>query len=218
MLENYVNELKKVKTDIKELLNGLESANTLIYEALYECDKDKFTKAKSYIKNISSKTDAIDNSIIKLLALYAPEATDLREVVSYLKMTNEILRACTNTRSFIRGLLEVCDYIDKNAINEYAMPLQNSTLKAIKIVNSMLDTDCVDDLQDCFNEVLIEENKTDDLYELLEKAILDESNDNFEKVHTILRAFRKSEKIADRAISMANLLVYIKVGGTMQRV
>ena len=218
MLENYTKELNEVKDSIKGLINGLEESNKLVYEALKECDKKKFLEAKSYIKNVSTKTDSIDNAIIKLLALYAPEASDLREVVAYLKMTNEIQRASTNTRSFIRGLLRVCDFIDKDAINEYALPLQNSTLKAIKIVLDMLELDCVDDLQEYFNEVLIEENKTDDLYELLERAVLKQSNDNFQKTHTILRAFRKSEKIADRAISMANLLVYIKVGGTMQRV
>lgn len=218
MLENYTKELNEVKDSIKGLINGLEESNKLVYEALKKCDKKKFLEAKSYIKNVSTKTDSIDNAIIKLLALYAPEASDLREVVAYLKMTNEIQRASTNTRSFIRGLLRVCDFIDKDAINEYALPLQNSTLKAIKIVLDMLELDCVDDLQEYFNEVLIEENKTDDLYELLERAVLKQSNDNFQKTHTILRAFRKSEKIADRAISMANLLVYIKVGGTMQRV
>jgi len=40
--------------------------------------------------------------IIKILALHSPEAKDLREVVAYLKITNEILRASSNTRSLIR--------------------------------------------------------------------------------------------------------------------
>jgi len=220
MIKNYDVELESVKKEIVEIANGLHRANELILEAIKTCDKNMFNDAKNHIKNITSKTNDIDNNIIKLLALYAPEARDLRQVVAYLKITTELLRASTNTRSFIRGFIDVCKDVDINTINEYAIPLQNSTAKAIKIMTSMLDIDCPDELQDCFNEVLIEENKTDDLYELLEKNILNNSKktDNFEKVHKILRAFRKSAKIADRTISIANLLVYIKVGGTLQKV
>jgi phosphate transport system protein len=220
MIKNYDEELKSVKKEIVSIANGLSKSNELILEAIKTCDKDMFNEAKTHIKNITSKTNDIDNSIIKLLALYAPEARDLRQVVAYLKITTELLRASTNTRSFIRGFMNVCKDVDIKTINEYAIPLQFSTTKAINIMVSMLDIDCPDELQDCFNEVLIEENKTDDLYEILEKNILDNSkkSDSFEKVHKILRAFRKSAKIADRTISIANLLVYIKVGGTLQKV
>ncbi len=220
MIKNYEVELQSVKKEIVSIANGLSRANELILEAIKTCDKNMFNDAKTYIKNITSKTNDIDNSIIKLLALYAPEARDLRQVIAYLKITTELLRASTNTRSFIRGFIDVCKGVDINTINEYALPLQNSTTKAINIMVTMLNIDCIDELQDCFNEVLIEENKTDDLYELLEKTILRnyKKTDDFEKIHKILRAFRKSEKIADRTISIANLLVYIKVGGTLQKV
>lgn len=220
MIKNYDIELESVKKEIIEIANGLNSANELILEAIKTCDKEMFSTAKTHIKNITSKTNNIDNNIIKLLALYAPEARDLRQVVAYLKITTELLRASTNTRSFIRGFVDVCKEVDINTINEYAIPLQKSTTKAIKIMTNMLDIDCPDELQDCFNDVLIEDNKTDDLYEILENNILNNSKktDDFEKIHKILRAFRKSAKIADRTISIANLLVYIKVGGTLQKV
>jgi len=220
MIKNYDTELESVKKEIVKIATGLNKANELILEAIKTCDKNLFNDAKSHIKNITSKTNYIDNHIIKLLALYAPEATDLRQVIAYLKITTELLRASTNTRSFIRGFTDVCKDVDINMINEYAIPLQKSTTKAINIMTSMLDIDCSDELQDCFNDVLIEENKTDDLYAILEKNILNNSKktDSFEKVHKILKAFRKSAKIADRTISIANLLVYIKVGGTLQKV
>lgn len=220
MIKNYDVELESVKKGIIKIATGLNKANELILEALKTCDKTTFDDAKSHIKNITSKTNVIDNEIIKLLALYAPEARDLRQVIAYLKITTELLRASTNTRSFIRGFTDVCKDVDINTINEYAIPLQKSTSKAINIMTNMLNIEDPDELQDCFNDVLIEENKTDDLYGILEKNILNNSkkSDNFEKVHKILRAFRKSAKIADRTISIANLLVYIKVGGTLQKV
>jgi phosphate transport system protein len=153
----------------------------------------------------------------KILALYSPEARDLRQVVSYLKITNELLRASTNTRSFIKGFTDVCSDVDLDIINQYAIPMQKSTTKAMKLAISILPLDCNDEIQDICNDVLIEESKTDDLYEMVEKSLFKQASkeNDFEKFHNMLRALRKSEKIADRATSIANLLLYIKIGGNL---
>jgi phosphate transport system protein len=219
MLATFQTSLNEVKSKITAIGEGLVTANELILDALKDCDTKKFTEAKSYIKNISSKTDDIDNGIIKILALYTPEARDLRQVVAYLKITNELSRACANTRSFIRGFTDVCNDLDVKTINEYALPMQASTVNAIKTTVGMINIDDVDELQEMYEEVLIEENKADDLYEMIERNLIDqaEGSSSFKKYHKMLRALRKSEKIASRAIAVANLLVYIKIGGNFHK-
>jgi len=215
MLQTFQTSLEEVKNKIITIGEGLVKANELILEALKDCDTKKFNEAKIYIKNVSSKTDDIDNAIIKILALYTPEARDLRRVVAYLKITNELSRACSNTRSFIRGFTDVCNDLDVETINEYALPMQASTVKAVKTSISMINIDDADELQEMYEEVLIEENKADDLYEMIERNLVEqaEGSNLFKKYHKMLRALRKSEKIASRAISVANLLVYIQKGG-----
>ncbi len=215
MLATFQTNLNDVKTKITKIGEGLVKANELILEALKDCDTQKFNEARNYIKNISSKTDEIDNAIIKILALYTPEARDLRQVVAYLKITNELSRACSNTRSFIRGFTDVCNDLDVQTINEYALPMQTSTVNAIKTTIGMINIDDTDELQEMYEEVLIEENKADDLYAMIERNLVEqaENANSFKRYHKMLRALRKSEKIASRAIAVANLLVYIKIGG-----
>ena len=198
--------------------NGLLKSNELILEALHDCNVDKFNEAKAHIKNIGVKADGIDNSIIKVLALYTPEAKDLRQVVAYMKTTNELARACSSTRSFIRGFTDVCEDVDVETIKEYALPMQASTVEAIKLTLSMITCEDNDEIQEIYNDVLIEENKTDDLYEMVERnlSIQADCANSFEKFHKMLRALRKSGKISARAISIANLLVYAKVGGSFR--
>ena len=218
MLPTFRTNLQDVRDKIIAIGNDLVKSNELILEALKDCDEKKFTEARSYIKNVSSRTDEIDNAIIKILALYTPEAKDLRQVVAYFKITNEIARACSNTRSFIRGFSDVCQEFDVSTINEYTLPMQASTLKAIATSIKMMRIDDADELQEMYEEVLIEENKADDLYEMLERKLMTEAENSaksFEKFHKMLKALRKSEKIAGRAISVANLLVYIKMGGNI---
>lgn len=219
MLPTFKANVNEVKEKITNIGNDLVKANEVIAEGIIECDVDKFNEARSYIKNISSKTKDIDNLIIKILALYTPEARDLRQVVAYFKITNELARACSNTRSFIRGFSDICKDLEGQIINEYAIPMQKSTIRAVKIAVSMINCNDSDELQERYEDVLIEENKTDDLYSMIEKNLIqkaDTTNGEFEKYHRMLRALRKSEKIAGRAISMANLLVYANMGGEFQ--
>jgi len=219
MVTNLNDDVKNIKNKVIEIVDGLVVANNLVLEALSDCNTEKFSTAKSNIQNITKRTNDIDNDIVRVLALYNPEAKDLRQVVSYFKITNELLRATTSTRSFIKGFTEVCSDMDVKLINEYAIPMQKSTATAVKLVKDMMDIDCIDELQDTYNEILIEENKTDDLYEMVEKSLLIQAkeSDDFEKFHNMLKALRKSEKIADRAISIANLLLYVKVGGSLHQ-
>lgn len=223
MLSNFQTNIKEIKTKVIGIGHGLLEANQLILEALNDCNTDRFNEARGHIKNIGAKTDDIDNSIIKVLALYTPEAKDLREVVSYMKITNELSRACSNTRSFIRGFTDVCEDVDVETIKEYALPMQASTVEAIKLSLAMINCEDNDEVQELYNDVLIEDNKTDDLYEMVERSLFTQANEadvdiapSFEKLHKMLRALRKSGKISARAISIANLLVYAKVGGSFR--
>jgi len=218
MISNFETSLNEIREKVLGLGTGLLEANELILSALSDCDSDKFSNARAKIKNVSSKTDKIDNSIIKVLALYTPEAKDLRQVIAYLKITNELSRASSNTRSFIRGFTDVCKDVDSQTITEYAVPMQASTVQAIKFTIAMISCEDDDEIQDLYNDVLIEENKTDDLYEMVERnlSLQADGSSNFEKFHKMLRALRKSGKIATRSISIANLLVYAKIGGNFR--
>lgn len=218
MLVTFKTNLDDITGNITNIGESLVQANELILQALQTCNTEKFNEARNSIKNITSKSDDIDNAIIKVLALFAPEAKDLRQVVAYFKITNELARACSNTRSFIRGFTDVCQDIEIKEINEYATLMQTSTVNAIKTTVKMITIDDTDELQEMYEEVLIEENKADDLYEMIERKLVEqaEGSKTFEKYHKMLRALRKSEKIANRAISVANLLVYIKIGGNIR--
>jgi len=220
MLDNFKSKIDEIETKLKDIAQGLITANKTIVVALKKCELDKFSKAKSYIKNVSNKTADIDHEIVTTLALHTPEAKDLRKMVSYLKITNELLRACTNTRNFIKGFQDVCEKVDIKTINEYAIPMQKSTVLALESTIKMIGMECADETQECFNQVLIEENKTDDLYDMIETTLLTEAKKakDFTKYHQMLSSLRKSEKVADRAMSIASLLLYAKNGGEIHQV
>jgi phosphate transport system protein len=217
MLKTYSNQLDEINEKIVVIANNILEANNVILNGLVECDKDLLNSAKESLKNMSSKTTEIDNSIIKMLALYSPEARDLRLVVSLFKITNELLRASSNTRSFIAGLSNYCTELDTVTVRDFAVPMQKSTVDCLITVVAMLKTTCSDETQELFNELLIGESKTDDLYELLQESVFKQAPniEDFGKFTKILSALRKSEKIADRSLDVGTLLLFARVGGEM---
>lgn len=215
MLKTYSNQLEDVTNRVATIAEDIYEANKIILQGLQECNKEVVESAKERLNNMSSKTVEIDNMIVKMLALYSPEAKDLRLVVSFLKITNELLRASSNTRSFVKGLSSYCKELDKDTISEYAIPLQKATVECLLGIVEMVKTTCSDETQEIFNRVLISESKTDDLYEILQDHIIKQADqsEDFGKFTRILSALRKSEKIADRALDIASLLLFAKIGG-----
>ena len=217
MLSRYLQEKENVRNSIKEVINNLVESHKILNKALKDCDENEFQQAKDYIKNMNQKINEIDNYIIKILALYSPEARELRRFVAYLKITNELLRASSNTKSFINGFLDVCDLMDKEFFEKYLYSLQSVTLDSLVLVKEMIDIDEADELQDKFNEIIVEEHKSDDLFDLIEENVI-QFNLDFKQINKILKTFRKLEKISDRTKEIANLLLYYKIGGTLENV
>lgn len=216
-MKTLAQELQDISSAISKIIDDILQANIIIASGLEKCDTVMLEEAKKSLNNMSSKTSSIDNQIVKILALYSPEARDLRLIVSVFKITNELVRASSNTRSFIKGFSSYCDELDLQTIKEYALPLQKATIECLQGVFDMVRSDCIDEIGELFNAVLIAENKTDDLYELLQESIFRQAKEieDFTKFTKILNALRKSEKIADRALEIANLLLFAKIGGNI---
>ncbi len=215
MLPQYKEKLEEITHSVKELAEGLCKANKMILEAMDECSTKEFSTAREYIRNVGSKTSEIDNNIVKTLALYSPEAKDLRVLVAYLKITNELVRASSNTRSYIKGFSKICEVIDKQIVSEYAIPMQRATVEALSAMLEMISNEDIDEVQELYSRVVVAESKSDDLYDMIETSILSKEDSQIDYITTnkMLSSLRKSEKIADRALSIASLLLYARLGG-----
>lgn len=172
----------------------------------------------SYNKLIKQTTE-IDNLIIKALALYSPEAKDLRELVSYLKITNELSRAGGNTKDFLKLFRKsFTEDLNKNTILEYAIPLLKSTILSLKTAISMIKDTDMKQVEEKYQRVVVEESKTDDLYAMVEKNILKlvtKKLDLSKEYFDTLTSLRKLAKTSDRAVSIANLILFAEVGGEL---
>ncbi len=221
MLKPYNDNVKIIKNEVHNIGQAVIHANKIALSALKENDLSMLKDVNLSIKKLSIKSNEIDNLIVKTLALYSPEARDLREMVSYLKITNELIRAGSNAKTFVKTFKKCfTQELNQQAILEYAIPLLKASNLALQTAIEMLHEKDERIIEEYYNKVSVEESKTDDLYAMVEKNILklisknlDLSKDYFD----VLSSLRKLEKTADRAVSIANLLVYAQIGGELER-
>ncbi|RXJ97128.1 PhoU family transcriptional regulator [Arcobacter sp. AHV-9/2010] len=219
MLKPYEEKLKLIKSEVEKL--GLD-----VVEALEVCLKSLNERKIENLKNVEisekkflAKSNELDNIIITTLALYAPEARDLRRMVAFLKITNELVRTAANTKDFAKMFRRsYSEDLDTNTILEYTIPLLKSALLSTKTAVSIIDEQDLKQVEQKYQRVVVEESKTDDLYLMIEKNILKlitQKLDLSKEYFDILSSLRRLEKIADRSVSIASLLQFAKLGGDM---
>lgn len=221
MLTKYEERLNQINNDVYELGVKVVDANKVILQGLENHNYNIFEEARDSLKNVEKEASDIDNKIVTTLALFAPEARDLREMVSFLKITNEIVRASANTKSFLKNFMSQANSeIDCDLICEFAIPLQQSTVKSFEYAVEMIITDESEMIEELCSKANIEETKADDLYAIVEKNLLTKIVTNKElskEYFEILGSIRKLEKIADRAAGIANLQRYAQFGGDLTK-
>lgn len=217
MLKPYETKLLLIKEEIlkigADVIDSLElSLNALTQKNIGDLKNVEITEKKLQIKS-----NEIDNMIVTTLALYSPEAKDLRQLVSYLKITNELVRTGSNSKDFAKKFRKsYSDDLNTSIIIEYAIPLLRSSLLSLQTSISIIDETDSKHVEEKYHRVIVEESKTDDLYLMVEKNILKLITKNLDlskEYFDILSSLRRLEKIADRAVSIANLLQFAQVGG-----
>lgn len=215
-------ELKKAEVidEIVKIGEATLDALEKSYDAIKKDEISELSNIKISVKKIEEKANNIDNKVIKLLALHSPEARDLRELISYLKITNDLSRSAYNIKTFCKLFKKsFSDDLNTKIILEYTLPLHKSAHLALKTSLSMIRDDSEESVQNKFHKVSVEVSKTDDFYSMIEKNVLKLMTKNHElakEYFEILTAVRKLDKITDRAQSIAGLSKFAEIGGELE--
>jgi phosphate transport system protein len=223
MLPTETEKLQNILQDMTRLGNKALKLNEEISEKLEHGQIDslkdiKPSPKKEWLNDIAQ----IDTQIIHVFALYTPEARDLRQLVAFLKITNELDRIVNSSRSFIRDFPYILSKdIDKDFILEYAIPLQKTCVVAVQNALALFAADDKQVVTELYKAVVVEEGKNDDLYKIIEKSLLKKISEDIQlsnEYQGVMFALRRLEKIADRALSIAYLMHFAKIGGEINKV
>lgn len=220
MLSKYDEKIGNIREKISTLLREITAADELALEAFKLSDAQKFKEVQKSLEKIGFKGDEIDNEIIKTFALFGPEAKELRFLVAYLKMTNEIVRTGEGVKKYARRMSEhATNECNIEPFKPSIILLHKSSVNALKYILECFDRKEECNYEDNYRKVLVEESMNDDLFAVLEKEILNKIIDEKElsiDYVKILGSLRKLERSCDRSVNIANLMMYAEQGGEIK--
>jgi phosphate transport system protein len=221
MSTKYNNKIEEIREIMAALLTSIVEANRISLEAYKSSNNEKYKEVQDKLSNISIQGDIIDNEIIKTFALFGPEATELRTLVAYLKMTNEIVRIGEGVKKYTNRMKEhSSSKCDLEPLNSTIIQLHKSTINALEYILKCFEQFEHCNIEDIYAKVMVEESKNDDLFSIVEKEILtmiiDAKELSIEYVKVIV-TLRKLERSCDRSVNIANLLMFASQGGEIRQ-
>ncbi len=221
MLTKYEQARHAVRAEVLETIEVLADTNKEGYEALVAGDTVRVAEVRKNLKCVTSCTEKIDNDIVLIFARYTPEARDLREMVSYLKITSALNRIRTNINNYLKNMQGMMAEDDENIVQfiKDSLSINRCTINAFEKTIEMLKTfDDNDKIKQLAIEIDVEYAKTDDIYALLEKSVLQkmgEADGKAEEYFNLLKYIRKNLKIIDRLDSIAQRVIFARMGGKL---
>lgn len=221
MLTQYQEARHEVRDQVLEVIQILAKANENALKALESSDAQELEEVRKSIKHIGQVTEKIDNEIVLIFARYTPEAKDLREMVSYLKITSAFNRIKTNINNYLKNMQSMLAEDDVNIVQfiKDSLSINRCTINAFNKTIEMFETfEDNDKIKQLAIEIDVEYAKTDDIYALLEKSVIQkmgEADGLAEEYFNLLKYIRKNLKIVDRLDSIAQRIIFARIGGKL---
>lgn len=215
MLPNFEQKVNEIRKDIITMGEFVLSSFEESLHGIKDEEVDHFRTAREgNIKHLTYMADSVDNNIIVALALYAPEAGELRELIALLKITNELVRIAEASKKFSRGMQEIIEGgSDISGIKQYIIELHSVSIRSLKLVIDSFKSFS----HEAYRAIHIEEEKSDEIFGIIQKEVLSSLNaaELTATYINIIKTIKKHERVTDHCENIAKLLHYAKEGGRM---
>lgn len=220
MLPKHEEKLQSIHQSVVNLANDIINIHKVILDAFKIRDVSALESVKEKMKDIPHRANEIDNEVVKVLALFEPEAKDLRMIVAILKITNELSRILVDGKNYSKGMkAEIGNSeFEFSSLKDYIIQLHLAAINSITFSIDSLSKDG-EEFDDLYRKVMIEESKSDDLLSLIEKEILTKLSKGTEflvEYINVLSSVRRLERAADHAVNIAKLIYFAKKGGKIE--
>ncbi|WP_087971685.1 phosphate signaling complex protein PhoU [Oceanobacillus rekensis] len=205
----FQNELDVLNEDIIELANAAGQALDVAMDALFNQDVEL---AKQVIENdqkIDRKELEINDKTILLIAKQQPVATDLRRVITALKVLTDIERMGDNAKNIANATI----HLGKNA-SIIPSDLKQMHQMTKDMLDSAINSFKYEDITIARNLAVMDDN-VDKLYKTIVSELLGETATNPEKIQYVMQiAFcaRYLERFADHITNVGESILYLVKG------
>ncbi len=210
----YEEELALLNKKLLEMASLVESMIAKSIKALREGNMILAQEVVSTDERVNAMEIEIDNLCVKILALYQPEAKDLRTVTMIMKVNNDLERIGDHASSISRMAIFMADYppikplVDIPKMADKAMEMLRESLDAFIRRDEQLAVEV------CRKDDEVDNYEPQIVRELITFIMSDPSTLN--RALRYIYVARHIERVADLATNIAENAYYIATGEVLK--
>ena len=197
----------------KDLLTMCTQVEDMIHRAVAQLAEPDFDIARQLMQEdteIDRKDVQIEDSCLKILALYQPVAIDLRRITAVLKISGELERVADLAVNIAE---RACSLLNTPPV---PVPdnLKGMAKRAVDMLHRSIDA-YVDLDSTAARKVCLEDDEIDELNLQLIQELIVQMHQSPEQLDALLHLFsavRQVERVADHATNIAEDVVYLVEG------
>lgn len=203
---NLLKQLEKLEQSIIAMKVDTVKMYQLLAEVIVENDINKINEIKQLDYNVNHNEQTIIEESIIGIALLSPVATDLRSMVSCIRISNEMERIADYAKN-------IADYFTKTKFNSNT--LINTTIQLINEIKTDFDL-VVDSFINHNIEVAYtmknKINKYNKMFAMFFNVMNEKEHGTFEQLYHVYVTFKSMERAKDHILNMCECLVYLETG------
>ena len=212
-IKAFDQELDQLRASIAEMGGLAESAITEAMRALVQRDLDAATRVIEADKKIDALEAEVERQAVQIIALRAPMADDLRDVVAALKIAGVVERI----GDYAKNIAKRTHVIDASPNVKPVSLLPEMARIAAEMVHNVLDAFAARDAAKAV-AVCERDQAVDDFYNSIFRTLLTfmmENPHNITPATHLLFIAKNLERIGDHATNVAEMVYFAATGQQM---
>jgi len=214
MTRHFIRELDELKRDVMTMGGLGETAVARATRAFLDGDAAEAALVIDGDGEVDAMELRIEEECLKLMALYAPTAKDLRFVVGVFKITNDLERV----GDLAKNLAERARSGATPGKGLLGAELQQMSTRVREMLRRSLDAFLTQNAE-AARDVLLMDDRVDELLrEIYQKEcdFVEQGQEKFEVALRTLSASKQLERIADHATNVAEDVIYMVSGAIVK--
>ena len=222
MLKNYENKLKGIQNLMLDIVAETLDSMNIVFSGFENQDRTVLPKASNILFHVGSLIPNVNEKILIILALFSPNASDLKKIMAYMQILGELRRIKSNIGTYSKCFdiyfdSDVCS----KEINSFLLSLHRCSWKSMKILKGnffLINKEGAEDkIKINYSAIKAQKIKALSIYSLLERhiySVLLEKNKQYiiKEYFYSLEGFIKLRNINKKALNIADYFMFGKTG------
>ena len=210
MSKHLERDLDRLKKELLVMGGMVEEATDLAISAIVDRRKDLAEQVTAGDDKIDAKELEVEDECLKMLALHQPVASDLRFIITVLKVNNDLERMGDLAKNIAERALVLVKQPPIEGAQDFQKMAERVRMMVHECIDALVHRDVDLARKVCLDDREVDEENKKHFTQL--QQVMAKDTDTIERAVHLLSVSRHLERIADHATNIAEDVVFLVDG------